>query len=482
MAEYYLRMDGVNLANFVLDTQSLNIIRGGGLLLLDAVSRVKKATHAGHTLDPVSTGASSGLFHFTAPDDDAACKVREGVIALLRQDDDLRHATIMVEVLPAEPDGAFLPTREKLLAVNRWRQMQAPSLAIPPGTGQEVCGFDLVRPARAVARGPQGKPIGESSWRRHEFGRTMKQDFYAQWSGLPEEKLPGFTNEFATLANGAGFGNLNGKMAVFYVDGNGFGKLQQQHCTSRVTQKGFDDFIQGKRQELLRTLLQECMADSDWMHFAELRLETLLWGGDEIIWVAPAWKGWWLAERFFALSAGWQYQGTDAEGTQFCETLTHAGGLVFCHDKAPIHRITRLVRDLAEIAKGVSRTRNLLAYQVLESFDHLGADPARWRQSQCPPGVTADALLVAGENLATIAAQAGEVRRALPRRRLYAIVTALFDNSAETDDLIAEARAVVERAGGLASLDAVLAAFGGGRAAWLHLLELWDYLDPERTP
>ena len=30
-------------------------------------------------------------------------------------------------------------------------------------------------------------------------------------------------------------------------------------------------------------------------------LETLLWGGDEILWVVPAWKGWELARWFFGL-------------------------------------------------------------------------------------------------------------------------------------------------------------------------------------
>jgi len=37
MSKYYLRMEGVNLNNFVYETQDLSTIRGSGLLLLKAV-------------------------------------------------------------------------------------------------------------------------------------------------------------------------------------------------------------------------------------------------------------------------------------------------------------------------------------------------------------------------------------------------------------------------------------------------------------
>ena len=42
MNSFLLRMEGVNLSNFVFDTQDLSTIRGGGLLLLDAALRVEE--------------------------------------------------------------------------------------------------------------------------------------------------------------------------------------------------------------------------------------------------------------------------------------------------------------------------------------------------------------------------------------------------------------------------------------------------------
>ena len=38
--QYYLRVEGVNLAHFVYDTQDLSTVRGGSLLLLRAVDEV----------------------------------------------------------------------------------------------------------------------------------------------------------------------------------------------------------------------------------------------------------------------------------------------------------------------------------------------------------------------------------------------------------------------------------------------------------
>ncbi len=58
--KYYLRIEGVNLSNFVYDTQDLSTIRGGGLILLDSIDKLKENFKG--ILDPISTGASSGLF------------------------------------------------------------------------------------------------------------------------------------------------------------------------------------------------------------------------------------------------------------------------------------------------------------------------------------------------------------------------------------------------------------------------------------
>ena len=73
--QYYLRVEGVNLAHFVYDTQDLSTVRGGSLLLLLAVDEVCQQVQTAR-LVPISTGASIGLFQYDAADEAVAQRVR----------------------------------------------------------------------------------------------------------------------------------------------------------------------------------------------------------------------------------------------------------------------------------------------------------------------------------------------------------------------------------------------------------------------
>ena len=341
-----------------------------------------------------------------------------------------------------------------------------------PGAASEdgPCRIDLVRPTAADRPGPKGRKISEATWQRREYGRSMKQDFYQKATGL--SGLPEFANDFEEIATPAGFGGLDRKLALFYADGNGFGALQARTCVTRKKQRQFDTELREKRKELLAVLLRDMPPDPDWMNHDKLRFETLLWGGDEIIWVMPAWKGWEVARRFFELTRDWSFAG---------QKLTHGAGLVFCHQKAPIHRLTALAHSLAEECKGCDRKRNLLAVQILESFDHLGMDPAGYRREQCPPKVQPDELLLAGDTLPHADENMAAVRQALPRRRLYAIVRELRAGN-ETDAEKKVNAALFEMGdSGRQSMVGLERCFKTGTAFWHHLVELWDYITPEKN-
>ena len=62
MTTYYLRIEAVNLVNFVYDTQDLSTIRGGSMLIREAVAR--RIGQRFPDLEAVSVGASAGLFRF----------------------------------------------------------------------------------------------------------------------------------------------------------------------------------------------------------------------------------------------------------------------------------------------------------------------------------------------------------------------------------------------------------------------------------
>jgi GNAT superfamily N-acetyltransferase len=337
-----------------------------------------------------------------------------------------------------------------------------------------------------------------------------------------------FARHFQDIAGGGGWGPLNDKMAVLYLDGNGFSGIQQDlinaACEGKSgdeldeaaieAQKKFDKTLKDYRAQFLRTLLEKATTDTDgaWKNgndrarkdldgdesadtlTGRIRLETLLWGGDEIMMVMPAWQGWAVARLFLEESKDWAIEG---------HPLHHALGLVFCNHKAPIHRITKLARDLADHAKDVvGRDGSSLAYQVLESFDHLGAGPEAHFNGLRLNGassvrtlmLTAEAVNALDTHLPTLRGDGG-----LPQRQLKRLVRALFvhrdqDQAKETFKTLAIDRHAKE------ALDSVLATLSGAPSdpqsggasaqghgtsdhwhAWYHLEQLWDYVKPQRA-
>ena len=176
MTNYYLRMEGVNLSNVVQDTQDLSTIRGGGLMLLHAVKEAQKIDQG---LKEISTGASTGLFSFTAMDDATAKVIRDNIIRHLDDHEKYRHCTFVVDVMAAT--DSFEMDREALLAANRYRQMQSPSLAVPSRVDicTAPCSTDLVRPQSLLEKrcGKEGERISESVFQRRSYVKLKKQGF-----------------------------------------------------------------------------------------------------------------------------------------------------------------------------------------------------------------------------------------------------------------------------------------------------------------
>lgn len=469
--KFYLRVEGVNLNNFISDTMDISTIRGGGLLLLDAINKINKDFEQ---LEAISTGASSGLFSFEATDFENAKTLKQQVVNFLNTDSKLKHATFVIETLPF--GNSFNEDKEKLLALNRWQQMQSPTLIVPDNNQQNteypLCSIDHIRPTaanRAVNRGDDQLIVSESVFQRREYGREQKQDFYRRQTGL--QNLPSFVSDFTELTDDKKRGNLNGKMAIIYLDGNRFGKIQQEICQD--DQDGtmlslFDDDIKGKRKNFLTQFLTDTIRQPAWTYENKHRLEILLWGGDEILLVVPAWLGWWSLNYFFQTSQNWSFEGSN---------LTHAAGLVFCHHNAPIHRITDLAKDLGELAKEKSRDASYVAYQVLESFDYAGEDLESFRDKLCGnSGLKSNDLIISGNEINQALYAMEPIKRAIPKGKVYAIVQALLQNSTEKNELINEAEMQLNATQSEA-FKKLRSCFGEGASFWLHLIELWDYIE-----
>lgn len=525
---------------------------------------------------------------------------------------------------PADPP--FVVARERALALGRWAQMQAPTMALPKpvefdavpkhrdGTPVPVCEVDRHRPAAVQRRfkdrrDPTTEPYAVS-WSvatRRRYGFRQKQRFYLdeverlialsdlgdgvsgsigdiwgagglgercgrvqEWLDRTEETVDGtprsvreylrqqpppsvrgagtddpttFAFDFPQIAaidrpgdaaprtpRQRALARLDGKLAVLYADGNGFAALQERllrrDASARrqllgetsdssvpTLQREIDRLMRVYRGELLARLLYEGWCrPSEWVNDRRkdaegqpvepaIRLETLLWGGDEILWVMPAWLGWRVVELFNARSHGHAPRRLDGDkdsdapsawdpdeaqpGSAWSldgKPLHHGFGLVFCAANAPIARVQRLARHLGDAAKAVDRGRSLIAYEVLESFDHLGNDPDGHRAERCPPGLDPADLVVDGADV-TAFLEAVEAARAagLPRRRLKRLADDLHTRDVLLEDLEKRLFDGLDPSVGGAVREAVdkLARVVSRRpAAWVHLEALWDYVLP----
>jgi hypothetical protein len=500
---FLLRIEAVNLANFIYDTTDLSTIRGGGLLLLECARDLPK-TLPNLELEVISTGASKGTFSFEAAGEQEADEKRREVERCLSGHKSYQDATIVVEVTPL---GDFQTSLRTVDARNRWRQLQSPTVVYPPGGDDDVCRFDRVRPmADTMQKGVNEKPrpISRAAFTRREAGLGQKHhQFYVTYAGLPEGEVE-FVNDFHQLSDLPSQKRLHHKIAVIYLDGNKFGQIfskldkDQYNACARQLQDASSAFL----KEMLTTQLPPPRESgtSDAWHWSgtivtnqgneiqkknAIRLETLLWGGDEILWVVPAWAGWWWLQKFCELwgkQSGRQFQSHD---------LSYGAGLVFCHHDAPIQGIKNFANSLADFAKPRGPFR--FAYQVLESFDYLGEDVITSRNRRLPEdlrfpeGEDSEFLTLPGESMKQIHRLVQELKR-LPRGRVHAVAVELCRHQRVKQALeigqpvLRKQKLEKEFEEFCHTLYPALQTIEDKyrAAAWIHLNDLWDYL-PQLT-
>lgn len=420
-----LRIEAINLAFVIDDTEDLSTRRGGSYMLLDAVNQLKN--HFSDRLKAISTGASVGLFALQPTAGDGQQLLAEVRQFLQNPEKPYAHATFAVDLVQ---DASFRSASEKAVAANRWRQMRELNFTTAWGESSKVCGTDEIRPATCKNYSPKSDSdyVSASVAARRQAGRELRQTIYRDILGEPVGLQ--FTNETESLSTfpvGAFQeipANLNGKMAVFYADGNGFGRIQCS-CQDAAALYAWDSDIKEKRLTLLRELL-DWLEKTPWARSDadELRFETLLWGGDELLFLLPAWLGLEFAEKFFALTADWHYAS---------QPLTHAAGLVFAKHSTPISQLQKLAKQLADHGKTETRkAQNSLSWVVLESFDHTGDQIEKFWERNGIPQNGWDKLLLTTERLAALR-DLPALKDALPRSALVRALRSIATGQQEKE-------------------------------------------------
>ena len=328
--------------------------------------------------------------------------------------------TVVTEIAH-EGRVAPLKVLESKAAIAQFTQATLPIPSDPPAGLKDslasVCALNRVLPA--VDKTAKGW-LSASVQARRTIGRQQKQHFYEAEldrlltlaprtadetnalltdakNALNQPEL-GFAASFEDIVDDPPQGlppNVAGKIAVVHLDGNGFGALRGE-----VHKRGGDAALgrlsadlELKRGRLLaRLLLWMLAAERPTMRIVKetadepnerLRFETLLWGGDEMCFVLPAWHGWEFIGEIVDELGAWRVVDEPERA------LTCAVGMVFASAKTPIRDLRRAAADLSEAAKdrdaaGKAANRNTVQVLPLEGIDFAELDVRALRERLFP--------------------------------------------------------------------------------------------------
>lgn len=480
MTTHYLRVEGVNFADFLYDTSDLSTIRGGSLALLRVGFEVEeqiKSIVGADQVERIQVGASSGLFGLNLTGPSTPSDILRQLRNWQRNHPLLSHASLVTDMVDSSKGFAF--ALQALLALNRARQLQSPSLKLVPSkaTNDGPCGYTNIRPATNYINAAGGAELAcDSVKARRQEGQVLRQKFYEIESERPFQG--DFVGNFEELASHppAGCRHLAGKLALIYIDANSMGSHFDARASSKDRYAELARWQLEQRRVLLRQLVDFISNDSAWKTAdtsKRFRLEVLLWGGDEMLIVAPAWRGWSLLEWLGSQLACLRLPGEKDL------PLYHAAAMILANHKAPIHSLRRLARNLADEAKETSRQRHLAMVEVLENFDHVGPELAEHYSRTFPDWLKVQdmalpldrlkeindcmvALKMGGIGRRQYHRLAGDIAMARTKEEALGLVRSLTDDFPSIENSVKE-----------------MIRFCDGPQALFHLCQLWEYVSPE---
>lgn len=478
---FILWLEGVDFDAHLLDTQELSVQRGASLALLRASRFAEKFLQdklGEKNVEAFVLGASQGGFKINV-DETRADEVVRDLLQELQDSgadpDDIKknakeggdwpdvapyaHLSFVcgLAAIGENDNGATNAIRlaRSKAKAKQFRRFTLRPIGEPAG---KSCKEDKFRPANTSIYMPEDEKgekslVSRSVAARRHYGRYARQAFYKHEIGtvLKQERvgderqinnLEGFVDSFEEMVKDPPAGqdgelplSLRSKIAVFYADGNDFGK---KRGSTIEEQRIFDQTLRKRQgQEMLKPIIEGLDRlrrkgnEQRWQYAAtcktirgegpylRLRFETLLWGGDEVMFVVPSWLGWWLAARFFQC----------VNKRQNGQDLTFAAGLVFCNHKTPIRAAQKMARDLSDEAKNFAKRFNppinAISAEALESVEppEAGFPTERIRMLGLRDEDEAkNGLILPGSNLDEILGRALKLSKKFPRAQLYRLL------------------------------------------------------------
>ena len=383
-----VHIEGVNFDATVWDVNDLATQRGASLALLNAPRALVYAAFGTSHVDEIFTGASIG--RYLVRTDDTVAGVEESLRALIASpkpcselSNILPHLSFVVAAVdPDEYCGNMAIARRTIIAKARRAQLQTPTVVAPASVSHKrLCKLNPMLPAASASQ-----DYSASIDARRQYGRQQKQAFYGHL-GVTLDDGAVFAREMDDLVRDSPKHvreTICNKVAHVYLDGNDFTAIREGAISGAVDdplgqERKFSTFVAVRRTRLLKCLigaLSKCQDMFTEGKDAErvFRWETLLWGGDEAAFVAPAW----ILPRLLDLLAeelkvGWDFNGT---------ALTHKCGIYITDRKTPIVLARRLAGALGDSAKqpGVNTVQIMVSESVDPPVDVTRIDPVALRR------------------------------------------------------------------------------------------------------
>jgi hypothetical protein len=536
MPVFLVRIEGVDFAATLYDTDDLSTIRGASqayFYMPQRIAELLRERTKWKVPDEFPRGASIGVFRVETPEAtterDVEAAIADAIAATASGqllDELRRYLSFTWAAVPSTGDyGADV---YRLEARCRTRQWQRLTVDIPPEPTALPCRIDRRRPGyeNAARVADRYERASKSVAARHDYGRNQRHHFYstvlAEYGGAYADPRFQVTQSLQDIVDARRVDDaisgidpkervpmaaaLSSKLAVIYLDGNKFTAIREstvfgpEVADKEHRHRDFDKLVRlDKRPVLLKAVIDRLRADGRNQIFRDgrwrLRFETLMWGGDESLFVMPGWAVMDVLPSLMEALEGWEWQG---------HKLSHAVGVVICNVKTPIAVARRLAEELAEVAKDkdiigsdLKALRNAVSIQVFESVEPPREDLAQFRKELYGTEKPACFTQVGKAGVATFLGLIQEFQKqpgGLPRSQLYGVIA-----RARAQHLLEAGKAEA----GLRFLDdekdGVAHAFG--RAECTHLLpklrsrelgysgaaplvpllrlaELWDYVDP----
>jgi hypothetical protein len=348
MNEHFLWVEAVNFGATLYDTNNLSVIRGSSLKLGELGHVVRGAL--GGPTETELEGASRVCLRIGENAQDAERAVRAALAK-----DGWEHFSFVVAVATTKEAA------QARASATQFQHWTVPACSAPDAVRPDQ--IDHVRGATSLDRmGDEARWLSTSVAARLNHGRKTRRSFFETRLGANTLEGVAFCQSFEDLVacdsgpTGAPE-TVRAKICVMHFDGDRFGE-----AAAEIGGVRFAEMLGLKLDDVLRALVDDALAAEE-REFQEadprLRIETLVWGGDDITIVVPAWRALRTLRAFYGAVDDW-HAGD--------RRLTFTGGAVIAHYKTPVRKLVRMAEEAMHECKE-GGARGCFSIDVFESAD-----------------------------------------------------------------------------------------------------------------